>query len=144
MGLFHIFTKFVLELNDLEIKKFLFSPFSICIDHIFNIYSKSLDKKSTFHSTLLYRHFRDGCPADTGGRNLDHLRWTLLDHLDTSEQRLAAAGHEGGAKCRCPQCLRLKEIEDKWICRLGTFNGPSGLNSRDEIKARSRVNFVGS
>ena len=26
----------------------------------------------------------------------------------------------------------------------GTFYGGNGLNSRDEIKARSRVNFVGS
>ena len=38
-------------------------------------------------------------------------------------------------------CQRLKDIEDKWICRLGTFNPPNGLNTRDEIKTRSRVNF---
>ena len=36
---------------------------------------------------------------------------------------------------------KLKDVEDKWICRLGTFNAPHGLNSRDEIKTRSRVNF---
>ena len=28
-----------------------------------------------------------------------------------------------------------------WICRLRAFHGPGGLNTRDEIKARSRVLF---
>ena len=32
-------------------------------------------------------------------------------------------------------------VEDKWICRLGSFHGSSGLNTRDEIKASPRVNF---
>ena len=59
----------------------------------------------------------------------------------TSEEKLDAAGHGGGVACRCSECQRLKDIEDKWICRLGTFNPPNGLNTRDEIKTRSRVNF---
>ena len=59
----------------------------------------------------------------------------------TSEEKLDAAGHGGGVACRCSECQRLKDIEDKWICRLGTFNSPNGLNTRDEIKTRSRVNF---
>ena len=59
----------------------------------------------------------------------------------TSEEKLTGAGHGGGVACRCSECQRLKDIEDKWICRLGTFNPPNGLNTRDEIKARSRVNF---
>ena len=70
--------------------------------------------------------------------------WTLVNHVDTCEGGLANAGHQGGAKCRCDECLRLKSVEDKWICKLGAFHGPSGLNTRDEIKARSRVNFVGN
>ena len=86
----------------------------------------------------------DGCPTHINTGNVAHLTWTLVDHVDTSEGRLATAGHQGGAKCRCEECLRLKSTEDKWICRLGAFHGPSGLNSRDEIKARSRVNFVGN
>ena len=32
-------------------------------------------------------------------------------------------------------------LEDKWICRLGSFYQPAGLNTRDEIKSRVRVNF---
>ena len=51
------------------------------------------------------------------------------------------AAHTGGVACRCSECQRLKNQEDKWICRLGTFNAPHGLNTRDEIKTRSRVNF---
>ena len=96
------------------------------------------------NNTGMYKHFMDGCPTHINTGNLAHLTWTLVDHLDTSEGRLANAGHQGGPKCRCEECLRLKNIEDKWICRLGAFHGPSGLNTRDEIKARSRVNFVGN
>ena len=101
-----------------------------------------LDKNSI--NTGLYRHFRDGCPGDTGARDLSHLRWTLLDHLDTNTEKLDRAGHQGGAKCRCSECTKLKNCEDKWICRLGAFHPPNGLNSRDEVKARSRINFVGT
>ena len=66
-----------------------------------------------------------------------------MDYVDTSVEQLDIAGHQGGAKCRCSECLRLKTQEDKWICRLGTFYGSNGLNTRDEVKARSRINFVG-
>ena len=100
-----------------------------------------LDQNSV--NTGLYRHFRDGCPAYTGDRDLTHLRWTLIDHNDVTAEKLADAGHQGGAKCRCCQSEKLNDCEDKWICRLGAFHGPSGLNSRDEIKGRSRINFVG-
>ena len=72
-----------------------------------------LDKNSI--NTGLYRHFRDGCPGDTGARDLSHLRWTLLDHLGT---KLDRAGHQGGAKCRWSECNKLKNCEDKWICGL--------------------------
>ena len=96
------------------------------------------------NNTGLYKHFMEGCPADNGSGDLSYLRWTLVDHIDTSEARLSDVGHQGGAKCRCSECTRLKKTEDKWICRLGSFYGISGLNTRDEIKARSRVNYVGS
>ena len=88
------------------------------------------------------KHFCDGCPNNTG--DLSHLRWTLVDHIQITEEQLTNVGHQGGAKCRCSECIRLKTVEDKWICRLGSFYGGGGLNTRDEIKARSRVNFVGS
>ena len=98
-----------------------------------------LDQNSS--NTGLYKHFQSGCPAFSG--DLSHLMWTLLDHDDTSLEQLDIAGHVGGAKCRCSECLRLKQQEDKWSCRLGIFYGINGLNTRDEVKSKSRGNFVG-
>ena len=92
-------------------------------------------------NTGLYKHFHDGCPAYQQHGDFNHLKITLVDHIDTSEEVLARVGHTGGVKCRCSECQRLKDQEDKWICRLGSFNQPGGLNTRDEIKSRVRVNF---
>ena len=36
---------------------------------------------------------------------------------------------------------RILWLSVKWPSGQSTFNGPHGLNTRDEIKARSRVNF---
>ena len=91
-------------------------------------------------NTGLYQHHLT-CPAYQESGEFSHLTWTLVDHIDTSEQKLAEVGHTGGAKCRCSECQRLKDEEDKWICRLGSFHQPGGLNFRDEIKSRVRVNF---
>ena len=63
--------------------------------------------------------------------------------LETATDRSYVAGHLAGPRCRCVECQKLKKIEDKWICRLGSFYGDSGLNTCDEIKARSRVNYIG-
>ena len=65
----------------------------------------------------------------------------LSNMLSTLTLILKDAEHIGGVACRCNECQRLKDQEDKWICRLGTFHPPHGLNTRDEIKTRSRVNF---
>ena len=39
------------------------------------------------------------------------------------------------------ECQRLKRIEDKWILRMGTFYGDSGLNTRDELTTAVRGNY---
>ena len=96
--------------------------------------TKSACNKANSNSTGLYKHFQDGCPSDTGQRK-DHIRITLLDFLDTTVERLQTAGHLPGPQCRCTECGKLKRIEDKWITKLGTFHGASGLNTRDEIVA---------
>ena len=46
------------------------------------------------NNTGIYKHFMDGCQADDG--NLNQLRWTLVDFMDTSAQLLAGAEHVGG------------------------------------------------
>ena len=76
-----------------------------------------LDKDSA--NTGLYKHFKTGCPADKGDGDLGHLTWTLVDFVETSELQLTSAGHQGWPKCRCTECLRLNDTEDKCICRLG-------------------------
>ena len=96
-----------------------------------------LDRNNS--DTGLYKHFQEGCPGSN--RDLSNLQWTLVDSITTTEEELRGARHQGGARCRCEICSRLKMVEDKWICRLGSFH-KHGLNARDEIKARSRVNFT--
>ena len=91
---------------------------------------------STTKKACLYKHFMSGCPGNIGDGKLEHLWWTLVDSMGATEERLTTAGHVCGRSCRCSECQRLKEIEDKWICRVGSFYGSSGLNTRDEIKSR--------
>ena len=101
--------------------------------------TKSACQNRKVSNTGLYSHFKDGCPTHLETGNLNHLTITLIDSMNTSEEKLTDAGHTGGVQCRCSECERLKSIEDKWICRLGSFH--NGLNTRDEIKNRDRVNF---
>ena len=102
--------------------------------------TKSACNKRNSNSTGLYNHFQDGCPNDTG-QGKEHIRLTLLDSMDTTEERLRQAGHVNGPQCSCTECKKLKRIEDKWILRLGTFYGESGLNTRNEIISAVRGNF---
>jgi hypothetical protein len=87
--------------------------------------------------TGLYTHFKNGCPAGNEGGKLSQLRWTILDYLDTTQEKWTRVGHLAGPSCRCSECERLKCVEDKLICRMGSFYGNS------EEKSRSRVNFLG-
>ena len=75
-----------------------------------------------------------GCPNDPG-KGKETLNFALIDFIDVSEEELRQAGHEKGAKCRCNQCARLKDLEDQWILKMGTFYGDGGLNERDEVQA---------
>ena len=88
-------------------------------------------------NTGLSAHFAHGCPGDTG-RDKMSLTVTLLDYLDVEEQQVQDAGH-GGVGCLCNLCGKLKNLEDDWIMRLGTFYYPGGLNKRDEIKRKVRA-----
>ena len=100
-----------------------------------------LQQRKHAETAGLYKHFHEGCPTHLQTGELSHLTYTLLDYIETSEELLGNAGHTGGVQCRCSECQRLKDTEDKWMCRLGTLDTPSGFNTRDEIKARLRVNF---
>ena len=51
------------------------------------------------------------------------------------------SGHQTGPQCKCSECKKLLRTENKWILRLGTFYGSTGLNTRDEVKSDVRGNF---
>ena len=60
--------------------------------------------------TGLYKHFMNGCPGNTGDGNLEHLRWTLVDSMDATQEKLTTVGHVGGSRWRCSECQKVKEI----------------------------------
>ena len=95
-----------------------------------------MDGRSTKAGTGLECHYKAGCSEYD--EDLKSVRVTLLEHMNTTDQALMASGHQAGPGCRCSQCNKLKDLEDKWICRLGTFHGQFGLNERDEIRRRAR------
>ena len=91
------------------------------------------------NGTGLEKHFKAGCSNDTGSGK-SHIRVTLLEHMDTTVERLEVANHVAG-DCICTECGRLKDLEDKSILRLGSLHGPFGLNTKDEMQAKSRVQY---
>ena len=90
-------------------------------------------------STGLYKHFRYGCPNDPGIKK-ESIRISLIDFVDTSVEKLRVARHKGG-NCKCMECDKLRKVENKWILRLGTFYGRSGLNARNVIESGVRVQY---
>ena len=100
---------------------------------------KSTCNSRKSNSTGLSKHFRLGCPNDTGQKK-STLDFTLLDFYDTSEDKLRQSEHLQGPKCRCAECENLKLLEDKWILKLGTLYD-DGFSTRDEIKSKSRYNW---
>ena len=81
-----------------------------------------------------------GCPNDIG-REKEILQYTLIDYMDVSPEDLIRADHVKGLKCRCRECSRVKDLEDQWILRMGTFYGEGALNSIDEIQSKTRYNW---
>ena len=82
----------------------------------------------------------EGCPNDTGPDKAT-LDFTLVDYFDTTSEILKKVNHVPGPKCRCLECQKLKDLEDKWILKMGTFYGKSGLNNRNEVKSKTRANW---
>ena len=66
---------------------------------------------------------------------------TLLDFYDTCQETLSKVGHIPGASCRCTECNGLKEVEDKWILKVGSCFGKTGLNERCEIVNKTRYDW---
>ena len=100
---------------------------------------KSSCNKQNSKSTGLSKHFMDGCPFDTGTEKAT-LNYTLVDFYDTTAQKIKEAGHVPGPKCRCKECNTLKDLENKWIMKMGSMYRTSGLNERNEMKTNIHGN----
>ena len=83
------------------------------------------------------KHFKSGCSANKTV-NLENVKITILEHFDTTLVKLTNFNHKPGPACRCRECESLKNMEDKWIFRLGTIFGQFGLNSRNEVTNKAR------
>ena len=111
-----------------------------CVPDRFKNHKSAANLKRSKGSGLA-KHFGDGCPHDPNNdRNKPFLKIKLIDSIVTTPEELVTSGHLPGVQCRCRVCDRLKGVEDKWILRLGTFFG-GGLNTRNEIKSKNRVNY---
>ena len=134
---------FIYAIQDLPCRKLIVGSTQNPVKRWAN-HKSTCNQPSTSNSTGLAKHFTQGggCPSDSG-RQKETLNFTLVDHYDTTEGKLEAAKHEKGAKCRCEECGKLKDLEDKIILKLGSFYGDSGLNSRDEIISKTRGNWKG-
>ena len=102
--------------------------------------TKSKCLAGTSEKTGLEKHYKDGCLA-IQRPNLENLTISLLEHYDTTPEKLQSANHRPGPGCVCPECENLKELESKWIHRLGTLHGQFGLNNRLEITNRTRASY---
>ena len=101
-----------------------------------SVTSRWANTKSWFNArdsdmTGLYEHFKEGCP---------NIRISLIDFIDTTAEKLQRANHKKG-NCKCLECDKLRRVENKWIMRLGTFYGESGLNGRNIINPGVRAQF---
>ena len=81
--------------------------------------TKTRCNKKDSDLTGLYKHFKDGCPNDSGEEKT-HVRISLIDHMFTSVEKLENASHKTG-NCKCTECDKLRKLELKWILRLGTL-----------------------
>ena len=89
---------------------------------------KSTCNSETSKSTGLAKHFMDGCPFDQGKEKMS-LSFSLIDFYDTTQDKITK------------ECNNLKELEDRWILKMGSFYGILGLNSRDEVKSKTRCTW---
>ena len=101
-----------------------------------NILTRFANHKSTANSrssnsTGLATHFKDGCPNDDGDKKKMMLTVTLLDCYDSTKEKLQIAGHKS-KYCNCSECAIAKRLESKWISRLGSMVGSTGLNTKEE------------
>lgn len=96
---------------------------------------KSTCNKKASQATGLATHFSKapGCPG-YNSPNQSHLKVTLIDGIYAPKPELKKKGHKPNSKtCSCFFCQRLATLENQWICRMQLFQGPAGLNIREDF-----------
>ena len=92
----------------------------------FSTHKNTANSKKS-NATGLAKHFKNGCPSDDGDKRKSILNVTIVDCYDTTLEKLRIAGHKS-KYCDCSECGVAKRLENKWISRLGTMFGETGLN----------------
>ena len=93
--------------------------------------------------TGLAAHFSNppGCPGYNYPKQ-PHIKVTLVDGFQASHSDLTKKGHDFRVKnCHCIFCNKLNRLENEWIMKMGLFQGPLGLNSREDLGSNFRVRF---
>lgn len=57
-------------------------------------------------NTGIYKYFMDGCPTHMATGNVQHLVWTFIEFIETSDEILNEVDYIGGLSCRCSECQR--------------------------------------
>ena len=81
-------------------------------------------------ATGLSVHFSKGCP-EFNPPSQPHIKVTLVDGFPAPPPK---SGHISSKSCKCTYCKKLIQLENQWICKMGLFQGPNGLNSREDIQ----------
>ena len=92
---------------------------------------KSTANSKKSNSTGLAKHFKEGCSSDNGDKKKSILNVTILDCYDTTQEKLRRAKHKS-KYCECSECQIALKLESRWVARLGSMFGSTGLNSREE------------
>ena len=90
-------------------------------------------------STGLYKHHKEGCSAVLPAHG--NVRVSLLEQFNTTAESLRQSQHKSGPACGCTECDKLKQLESKWILRVGTVHGQFGLNIKSELSRKVRASF---
>ena len=64
----------------------------------------------------------------------------VVEKVNKALEELRLAGHKGGPQCVCSLCQKLKQLEDNFILKSGTFYN-HGLNTRDQVKNKARCQW---